>query len=372
MRKRITLVVGTRPEAIKLCPLVHRLKNEPMFDAKFVVTGQHREMLHQVLRHFDVKPDVDLALMTHNQGLPELQSRAMEAIGKEIADWRPDAIVLQGDTTTVLAGALASFYQRVPVAHVEAGLRTGDMYSPFPEEMNRVLTSRLAYWHFAPTDVARDNLLKEGIRGDMIEVTGNTVIDALLETRDRLRRKEIAVPELLESFGEQPMLLVTGHRRENFGEGLRQICDALVEIGRQRPDLSIVYPVHLNPNVKGPVHASLGQHPNIHLIEPLDYAAFVAFMDRATLILTDSGGVQEEAPSLDTPVLVMRENSERPEAIKAGAARLVGANKDRIVREVLALLGDTAAYRAMASASNPYGDGRAGLRIVDRLKRDLS
>ena len=371
MVKKISVIFGTRPEAIKLCPVVISLKANPLFDCKVCVTGQHREMLQQVLDVFGVIPDNDLALMRPNQTLGELTSRAIAALDGYLSEEKPDIVMVQGDTTTVFAAALVAFYHHIPVAHVEAGLRTWNMNSPWPEEANRVLTTRLAHWHFCPTERNKANLLNEGVPSEKIFVTGNTVIDALLKARDMVRVVPPFIPELplnLMSSGDQ-MILITGHRRENFGEGFENICTAIRNLAEHNPDVHFVYPVHLNPNVREPVGRILGRHcgKNVHLIPPQGYLPFVALMERAHLILTDSGGVQEEAPSLGKPVLVMRDTTERPEAVEAGTVKLVGTEAGDIEREVTSLLSDANSYINMTRSINPYGDGHAVERIVDIL-----
>lgn len=376
---KVSLIFGTRPEAIKLCPLVLALRQAKCVTPHVCVTGQHREMLRQVLDCFGVEPQVDLALMKPNQGLSQLAGRALDAVDDYLNNEHPDLVVVQGDTTSVLAASMAAFHRQIPVAHVEAGLRTWNMHSPFPEEMNRVLTTRLAAWHFAPTETSRRNLLRDGVPERQITVTGNTVIDALLVTAERVRRDPPTIPglpaQLQPAADHGPrVVLVTGHRRENFGVGMQQICAALATLAARFPDVHFVYPLHLNPNVREPVERLLGdgsargRAANVHLIEPLDYVPFVALMDRATLLLTDSGGVQEEGPSLGKPVLVMRDTTERPEAVEAGTARLVGANADRITAAVADLLTNPNAYAAMANAVNPYGDGHACRRIVEVIQ----
>ena len=373
-RKKISVIFGTRPEAIKLCPVVLALQKDPAFDCKVCVTGQHKEMLYQVLDVFDVKPDVDLQLMRPNQTLGGLTSRAISAIDEYLAKEKPDIVMVQGDTTTVLAGALSAFYHHIPVAHVEAGLRTWNMESPWPEEANRVLTTRLAKWHFCPTENNKANLLKEGVSEKDIYVTGNTVIDALLMAKDMVAKKPPRIdglPDALMQSSER-MVLITGHRRENFGQGFENICTAIRNLAERFPETHFVYPVHLNPNVREPVGRILGEHceKNVHLIEPQSYLPFVALMNRAYLILTDSGGVQEEAPSLGKPVLVMRDTTERPEAVTAGTVKIIGTERDSIEREATLLLMDSAEYNKMSAAVNPYGDGKAIERIVKILERD--
>lgn len=375
--KRVAFVFGTRPEAIKLCPLILAMRASDRLEPHVCVTAQHREMLDQVLDVFGVQPDVDLSLMRPNQSLAELTARAIAAIDGYLTQHHPDLVLVQGDTSTVLAASLAAFYHRLPVGHVEAGLRTWNRFSPYPEEINRVLTTRLADLHFAPTETARQNLLRENIPPERIFVTGNTVIDALFLALAKIKTNPPVVeglPDALQpgvSGQDAPrIVLITGHRRENFGRGFEDICQAIAELARRFPDVHFVYPVHLNPNVLQPVRRILGgDHaaslPNIHLIEPLRYLPFIAMMNRAHIILTDSGGVQEEAPSLGKPVLVMRDTTERPEAVEAGTVQLVGTDQSAIFNGVASLLTDPTAYAAMATAMNPYGDGLACGRVVD-------
>ncbi|TSJ49785.1 UDP-N-acetylglucosamine 2-epimerase (non-hydrolyzing) [Atlantibacter subterranea] len=371
---KVLTVFGTRPEAIKMAPLVHALAKDPYFDARVCVTAQHREMLDQVLHLFSIVPDYDLNIMKPGQGLTEITCRILEGLKPVLEDFEPDVMLVHGDTTTTVATSLAAFYQRIPVGHVEAGLRTGDLWSPWPEEANRTLTGHLASYHFAPTENSRANLLRENVADKRIFVTGNTVIDALISVRDSILADEPRQRELASRYpflrDDKKLILVTGHRRESFGQGFEHICEALVEIARQNQDVQIVYPVHLNPNVSEPVNRILGQVDNVTLIEPQDYLPFVWLMDRAWLILTDSGGIQEEAPSLGKPVLVMRETTERPEAIKAGTVRLVGTDSTRIVAEVSRLLHDEREYQIMSKAHNPYGDGKACARILHALKNN--
>lgn len=371
--KRISVIFGTRPEAIKLCPVVLALKADPAFECKICVTGQHREMLQQVLDVFGVVPDKDLALMCPNQTLGGLTSRAIAAIDEYLAEEKPDIVMVQGDTTTVLAGALAAFYHHIPVAHVEAGLRTWNMGSPWPEEANRVLTTRLAKWHFCPTDNNKANLLKEGVPEKDIFVTGNTVIDALLMAKEKVNANPPTIDGLPKDFmaSDARMVLITGHRRENFGEGFENICTAIKNLSERFPDIHFVYPVHLNPNVREPVERILSVHcgKNVHLIAPQSYLPFVALMNRSYLILTDSGGVQEEAPSMGKPVLVMRDTTERPEAVMAGTVKIVGTACESIEMEAIRLLTDEKAYSKMSAAINPYGDGVAVYRILEVLKK---
>nr|WP_319941385.1 UDP-N-acetylglucosamine 2-epimerase (non-hydrolyzing) [Halomonas jincaotanensis] len=368
-------VFGTRPEAIKMAPLALLLAADKRFDAQVCVTGQHREMLDQVLELFELKPDHDLNIMTPGQDLTDVMTGILQGMKKVLAEVKPDIVLVHGDTATTLATSLAAYYQQIPVAHVEAGLRTGNIYSPWPEEANRKLTGALAELHFAPTDRSRQNLLEEGIAPAKVHVTGNTVIDALLEVVHKLEDSERFRQQFAEQFdfldANRKLILVTGHRRESFGGGFERICRALHDTAAAHPDTQIVYPVHLNPNVLEPVNRLLSDIDNVHLIEPLDYLPFVYLMNRAHLILTDSGGVQEEAPSLGKPVLVMRETTERPEAVEAGTVKLVGTDVARIVDEMHSLLTDTAAYEAMSYAHNPYGDGKACQRILETLASTL-
>jgi len=371
---KVLTVFGTRPEAIKMAPLVHALAKDPYFEAKVCVTAQHREMLDQVLNLFSIVPDYDLDIMQPGQGLTEITCRILEGLKPILESFKPDVVLVHGDTTTTIAASLAAFYQRIPVGHVEAGLRTGDLSSPWPEEANRTLTGHLAMYHFSPTQNARQNLLRENIPDKQIFVTGNTVIDALFWVRDTVLNNDNLHSELAARYPfldeSKKLVLVTGHRRESFGQGFEQICHALVDIAATHQDVQIVYPVHLNPNVSEPVNRILGHVKNIILIEPQDYLPFLWLMTHAWLILTDSGGIQEEAPSLGKPVLVMRETTERPEAIEAGTVRLVGTDRQRIVEEVTHLLRDNDAWQAMSRAHNPYGDGQACERILHALKNN--
>ena len=371
--KKISVIFGTRPEAIKLCPVVLALQKDPAFDCRVCVTGQHKEMLYQVLDVFGVKPDADLGLMRPNQTLAGLTARAITALDEYLEKENPDIVMVQGDTTTVLAGALSAFYHHIPVAHVEAGLRTWNMESPWPEEANRVLTTRLAKWHFCPTENNKANLLKEGVPETDIYVTGNTVIDALLMAKEKANLNPPTIDGLPEGLmaSDERMVLITGHRRENFGNGFENICMAIRNLAERFPETHFVYPVHLNPNVREPVGRILGEHceKNVHLIEPQSYLPFVALMNRAYLILTDSGGVQEEAPSLGKPVLVMRDTTERPEAVIAGTVKIVGTARESIEAEAVRLLTDEKEYVKMKRATNPYGDGEAVQRILEILKR---
>jgi len=372
-KRRIAVVFGTRPEAIKLARVISALKADERFECRVCVTAQHRYMLDQVLRIFQITPDHDLNLMQPNQTLADLTSKAIKGIDDYLKAEQPDMMLVQGDTTTVFCAALAAFYNRVPVGHVEAGLRTHNIYSPWPEEANRVIVSHLATVHFAPTTLSRQNLLDEGITDDTIHVTGNTVIDALLLVTEIIRKDKTIKEALAGQFAflnpAKKLILVTGHRRENFGAGFENICNALAKIADEHSGAEILYPVHLNPKVQEPVQRILGanRYRNIHLIEPVDYLPFVYLMQRSHFIITDSGGVQEEAPSLGKPVLVMRDTTERPEAVDAGTARLVGTDRQQIVEQVSLLLNDTIEYNRMAAAHNPYGDGKAAGRIVDIL-----
>jgi UDP-N-acetylglucosamine 2-epimerase (non-hydrolysing) len=371
MPRKILFILGTRPEAIKLCPIVlHMLSRPADFNVRVCVTAQHRELLYQVLEAFNVTADHDLGLMTPNQTLYQSTSRILAALEPVLNAEHPDMVLVQGDTTTTLCGALAAFYARIPVGHVEAGLRTGDPWQPFPEEINRVLTSRLATLHFAATEWAASNLAAEGIARERISVTGNTVIDALLHVCDGLDKgvlRGVDWPWLDQS---RALILVTGHRRESFGPGFERICRALAELAR-RPDVQIVYPLHPNPKVKEPVSRILGGLENLRLVDPLDYVPFIDLMRRAYLLLTDSGGIQEEGPSLGKPVLVMRDKTERPEAVRAGTVRLVGTDTTKIVSHVTRLLEDSAEYGLMSRVHNPYGDGQASVRISDLIRSFL-
>jgi UDP-N-acetylglucosamine 2-epimerase (non-hydrolysing) len=375
--KKVAVVFGTRPEAIKLAPVIIALKDEKEFVCSVYVTAQHRELLDQVLTVFKIIPDIDFNLMRRNQKLSELTASAIQVLNDHFEKERPDMVIVQGDTTTVLSAALAAFYNKIPIGHVEAGLRTGNLYSPWPEEANRVLTSHLAAVHFAPTDTSRANLIREGIPEEKIFVTGNTIVDALLLILEEIKSYPPDIPglspEIWRKCRHQPLVLITGHRRENFGPGFESICRAIAELARLYPNVQYVYPVHLNPNVREPVERILrsSRQRNIHLIEPVPYVPFVALMERSTIILTDSGGIQEEAPSLGKPVLVMRDTTERPEAIEAGTARLVGSDADRITSAVSILLGAQHGDSSMKGLQNPFGDGRAAERIVDICRKYL-
>lgn len=371
---KVLTVFGTRPEAIKMAPVVKALANDPAFDAKVCVTAQHRQMLDQVLDIFAIRPDFDLNLMKPRQDLFDITSNVLLGMREVYRQWVPDVVLVHGDTTTTLAASLSAYYARVKIGHVEAGLRTHNKYSPWPEEMNRRLTGAVADLHFAPTERSRANLLAEGVKAESIYVTGNTVIDALLDVAQRVRTDTALRARFEDQFNfldpSKRLILVTGHRRENFGAGFEAICHALADIAA-RGDVQVVYPVHLNPNVQEPVRRILDGKNDVILLEPQDYLPFVYLMDRASLLITDSGGVQEEAPSLGKPVLVMRDTTERPEAVEAGTVKLVGTDRAAIVREANRLLDDSTAYEAMARAHNPYGDGLASGRIRDILKQQI-
>ena len=376
--KTVMLVFGTRPEAIKMAPLVKAFEKHPQdFNTLVCVTGQHREMLDQVLHLFDIVPDYDLNIMKQGQDLYDVTARVLVGMRDVLKQAKPDVVLVHGDTTTSTAAALAAFYQQIPIGHVEAGLRTHDIYSPWPEEMNRQITGRIATYHFAPTPLAQENLLKENIPPQHITVTGNTVIDALYAVVEKIQQDRSLSGELterLQAAGYDPLrigqgrrlVLITGHRRENFGEGFRNICRAIKTLSEKYPEVDFVYPMHLNPNVRRPIAEVFGQQhgANLFFIEPLEYLEFVFLMEKSTLVLTDSGGIQEEAPGLGKPVLVMRDTTERPEALAAGTVRLVGTDYDRITGEVSRLLDDKTYYESMSRAVNPYGDGLACGRIV--------
>jgi UDP-N-acetylglucosamine 2-epimerase (non-hydrolysing) len=373
LKKKILSVFGTRPEAIKMAPVVKALAGQSeFFDSRVCVTAQHRQMLDQVLDLFQIKPEYDLDIMKPGQNLTDVTCNVLQGLAPVLEEFRPDVVLVHGDTTTTMAASLAAYYQRIAVGHVEAGLRTGNIYSPWPEEMNRRLAGAITRFHFAPTERSRQNLLDEGVAAETICITGNTVIDALLDVVNLVRTDTGLQQQMAERFGyldpAKRLILVTGHRRENFGEGFEQICTALKRIAAAHDDVEILYPVHLNPNVQEPVKRILAGQQSIHLIEPQDYLPFVYLMDRSSMIITDSGGVQEEAPSLGKPVLVMRDTTERPEAVTAGTVKLVGTDAERIFAEASKLLGDTQEYAAMALAHNPYGDGMAASRIVEALK----
>ncbi|MEO3879155.1 non-hydrolyzing UDP-N-acetylglucosamine 2-epimerase [Rheinheimera fenheensis] len=369
---KVLSVFGTRPEAIKMAPLVNLLKQQSDIDSRVCVTGQHREMLDQVLQLFAIKPDYDLAIMKAGQDLYDVTTSILLNIKPVLRDFKPDVVLVHGDTSTTFAAALACYYEKIAVGHVEAGLRTGNIYSPWPEEANRKLTGALTRYHFAPTETSKQNLLNEQVNPAHIYVTGNTVIDALLQVVAKIDSDSALNQAFAEKFpygqNGRKLILVTGHRRESFGAGFDNICAALKQLATNFPDCDIVYPVHLNPNVREPVYRLLSGSANVHLIEPQDYLPFVYLMSRATLVLTDSGGIQEEAPSLGKPVLVMRDTTERPEAVAAGTVKLVGTDKAKIVTEASRLLTDQAYYDSMSFAHNPYGDGKACQRIIDAIK----
>lgn len=381
--KKVMLVFGTRPEAIKMAPLVKEFQKQPeRVETVVCVTGQHREMLDQVLDIFDICPDYDLNIMKQGQDLYDVTSRVLTGMRDVLKEVKPDVVLVHGDTTTSTASALAAFYQQILVAHIEAGLRTHNIYSPWPEEMNRLLTGRLATYHFSPTPLSRNNLIKESVDDRNIIVTGNTVIDALYWVVDKIKNDKVLDSELVKVLvkagydvnrlnGGKKLVLITGHRRENFGDGFIHMCTAIKDLTRKYPDVDFVYPMHLNPNVRKPIHEVFGEDlsglGNMFFIEPLEYLSFVYLMEKSTIVLTDSGGIQEEAPGLGKPVLVMRDTTERPEALDAGTVKLVGTDYDRIVNEVSVLIDDKVAYEKMSKAVNPYGDGLACKRIVNAL-----
>ena len=381
--KKIMLVFGTRPEAIKMAPLVKEFQKHPeCFETIVCVTGQHREMLDQVLHIFEIKPDYDLNIMKQGQDLYDVTARVLTGMRDVLKEAQPDVVLVHGDTTTSTAAALAAFYQQIPVGHVEAGLRTHNIYSPWPEEMNRQITGRIATYHFAPTPLSRQNLLAEGVKEDQIAVTGNTVIDALYMVVDKIKRDKALDAELealLKNAGYdvnrlangKKLVLITGHRRENFGDGFIHMCTAIKDLTKKYPDVDLVYPMHLNPNVRKPIHEVFGEDlsnlGNMFFIEPLEYLSFVYLMEKSTIVLTDSGGIQEEAPGLGKPVLVMRDTTERPEALEAGTVKLVGTNYERIVHEISELIDNQEYYDRMSKAVNPYGDGLACNRIVKKI-----
>ena len=383
-RKKIMLVFGTRPEAIKMAPLVKGFLNYPdFFETIVCVTGQHREMLDQVLQIFDIKPDYDLNIMKQGQDLYDVTASVLIGMRDVLREAKPDVVLVHGDTTTSTASALAAFYQQIPAGHVEAGLRTHNIYSPWPEEMNRLITGRIAAYHFSPTPLSRRNLLSEGVNPETVIVTGNTVIDTLYMVVDKIKSNKALDMELknvLTNVGYdvnrladgRKLVLITGHRRENFGDGFISVCTAIKDLTRKYPKVDFVYPMHLNPNVRKPIHEVFGDElsdlGNMFFIEPLEYLSFVYLMEKSTLVLTDSGGIQEEAPGLGKPVLVMRDTTERPEALDAGTVKLVGTNCNKIVSEVSALLNDAEYYERMSMAINPYGDGKASQRIIDSFR----
>ncbi|EJU9788281.1 UDP-N-acetylglucosamine 2-epimerase (non-hydrolyzing) [Vibrio vulnificus] len=370
-KKKVLTVFGTRPEAIKMAPLVHALAADERFEAKCCVTAQHREMLDQVLELFEITPDYDLNLMKAGQTLNEVTARILLELKPVLQEFKPDVVLVHGDTATTFAASLAAYYEQIAVGHVEAGLRTGNIYSPWPEEANRKLTGVLTKYHFAPTETSQQNLLQENYSEENIFVTGNTVIDALLMVKEKIEQDADLKATLAAQFPyldeNKKLILVTGHRRESFGGGFERICEALAQTAKQHPEVQILYPMHLNPNVREPVNRILGSVENVLLIEPQQYLPFIYLMDRANIILTDSGGIQEEAPSLGKPVLVMRDTTERPEAVAAGTVKLVGTDVEKIVSNLNTLLSDSEAYQAMSFAHNPYGDGKACQRILDSL-----
>ena len=382
--KKVMLVFGTRPEAIKMAPLVKKFQEYPNdFDTIVCVTGQHREMLDQVLNIFDITPDYDLNIMKQGQDLYDVTARVLTGMRDVLKETQPDVVLVHGDTTTSTAAALASFYQQIAVGHVEAGLRTHNIYSPWPEEMNRQITGRIATYHFAPTPLSKQNLLTEAVKESDISVTGNTVIDALYMVVDKIKNDKALDSELNALLvkagydvnrldGGKKLVLITGHRRENFGDGFINMCSAIKTLTEKYPEVDFVYPMHLNPNVRKPIHEVFGEDlsnlDNMFFIEPLEYLSFVYLMEKSTIVLTDSGGIQEEAPGLGKPVLVMRDTTERPEALEAGTVKLVGTNYDKIVKDVSTLLDDEDYYNKMSKAVNPYGDGLACERIVNTLK----
>ncbi|MCT7557136.1 non-hydrolyzing UDP-N-acetylglucosamine 2-epimerase [Aliarcobacter butzleri] len=373
--KKVLLVFGTRPEAIKMAPLVKAFQKEKTIETKVCVTAQHREMLDQVLDMFDIKPDFDLNIMKSGQDLYDITSKVLLGLRDVFEEFKPDIVLVHGDTATCSSASLASYYSKIRVGHIEAGLRTHNIYSPFPEEGNRLLTGILANYHFAPTTTSRENLLKENKNSNDILVTGNTVIDALFLALDKIEQNDELKSKIVNSINSQyklqnnkKIILVTGHRRENFGEGFINICEALKTIALSNPDIDIVYPVHLNPNVQKPVHEILSDTSNVYLINPLQYEEFIFLMNKSYFIITDSGGVQEEAPSLGKPVLVMRDTTERPEALEAGTVKLVGTSKETIIKEAQKLIDDENEYNTMSKAHNPYGDGKACERIVNFIK----
>ena len=380
--KKVMLVFGTRPEAIKMAPLVKEFQKYPLeFKTIVCVTGQHREMLDQVLQIFDIHPDYDLNIMKQGQDLYDVTARVLTGMRDVLKESQPEIVLVHGDTTTSMAAALAAFYQQIPVGHVEAGLRTHNIYSPWPEEINRQITGRIATYHFSPTSLSKQNLLNEGIKSDGVIVTGNSVIDALYMVVDRIKKDQKLNSQLEDILndagysinrlsGKRKLVLITGHRRENFGDGFISICKAIKALAEKYPDVDFVYPMHLNPNVRKPIYEVFGdgQFSNMFFIEPLEYLSFVYLMEKSTIVLTDSGGIQEEAPGLGKPVLVMRNTTERPEALDAGTVKLVGTNYNAIVNEVSLLLEDSVYYEKMSKAVNPYGDGKACNRIVNRLK----
>ena len=385
--KKIMLVFGTRPEAIKMAPLVKEFQKHPdTFETIVCVTGQHREMLDQVLQLFEIRPNYDLNIMKQGQDLYDVTARVLVGIRDVLQEAKPDVVLVHGDTTTSTAAALAAFYQQIPVGHVEAGLRTHNIYSPWPEEMNRLITGRIATYHFSPTELSRQNLLKENVSDEKIIVTGNSVIDALYWVVDKIKSNELLDKELKQILSTsgydvtrlnngKKLVLITGHRRENFGDGFINMCTAIKDLTQKYPEVDFVYPMHLNPNVRKPIHEVFGEDlsnlGNMFFIEPLEYLSFVYLMEKSTIVLTDSGGIQEEAPGLGKPVLVMRDTTERPEALDAGTVKLVGTDYHKIMNEVSILLDDKDTYETMSKAVNPYGDGLACKRIIETLENNL-
>ena len=361
--KKILTIFGTRPEAIKMAPIIKLLEKNNAFNSKVCVTGQHRQMLDQVLKIFEITPDYDLDLMKRNQSLTELTARILTGLDSVLESFKPDIVLVHGDTTTTLAASLAAFYHKIPVAHIEAGLRTGNIHSPWPEEANRKLTDAITKYHFAPTQTSKNNLMLEGAVKENIYVTGNTVIDALFLAKDIISSNKSIQSEIEQQFSyldnSKKLVLITGHRRESFGEGFKDICTGIYELAKKFNDVEFLYPMHLNPNVREPVTTILSKQENIHLIEPIDYLPFVYLMNKSYILMTDSGGIQEEAPSLGKPVLVMRETTERPEALEAGTVKLVGTDSNKIVNEASELLENRETYDSMSFSHNPYGDGRA-------------
>jgi len=381
--KKILIVFGTRPEAIKMAPLVKTCQDAPSFEIKVCVTAQHREMLDQVLDIFEITPEYDLNLMKTGQDLYDITSGVLMGMKNILSEFKPDIVLVHGDTATTFAASLAAFYQQIKVGHVEAGLRTGNIYSPWPEEANRQLTTQITAYHFAPTETSKTNLLKENVKENTIAITGNTVIDALFLALEKIKSNPDLESNIIHTIQKQfpnnskfniqtsKFILVTGHRRENFGQGFINICESLKTLAQNNPDIEIVYPVHLNPNVQKPVNEILSDTSNVHLIEPQQYEAFIYMMEKSYFIITDSGGVQEEAPSLGKPVLVMRDTTERPEALEAGTVKLVGTNPEQIINEAQTLLDDPTTYETMSKASNPYGNGTACKQIVNFLQEYL-
>ena len=370
--KKILSIFGTRPEAIKMAPVIKELEKDKSLKSKVCVTAQHRGMLDQVLKIFNIKPDFDLDLMKRDQNLSDLTARILMNVTKVFEDFKPDIILVHGDTTTTLASTLAAYYHKIPVGHVEAGLRTGNIFSPWPEEGNRKLTDTITKYHFAPTEISKQNLINESINKNNIHITGNTVIDALFLAKDIISSNKKILSKFNNQFSflnkDRKLVLITGHRRESFGNGFKQICNGIAHLANKFKEVEFLYPMHLNPNVRKPVTKLLSKYENIFLIEPVDYLPFVYLMDKAHILLTDSGGIQEEAPSLGKPVLLMRETTERPEAVDAGTVKLVGTNSKKIISETTELLTSSKAYNSMSFSHNPYGDGKASKRIIEVLK----